>query len=765
MRRPAHRPFSLIRTVDQWRRCAHERTALDTQGAIVELERLREEAEAAELAELPTPAGMAFDRHCRLFRSEPEAGQVRVYRWRPADPLDPLPAEDSRELFAPLGGGPLGEFVSEGPELVGPLRTPTGLAVDGRGQLHLWESGAGGPLVYDLEGERVRSRLQLGFDGPVDLAWIAGKLVAVGPELPGWLSRGDSGHLRLRALPDIVGGARAARVCGDGRARAWLLVDAGTADARILAADGSLALPVAGAGDLCFLAGSEAAEELVVARGPDQAFLRFSIAAGSYSEEPPLSARGYDGRGIVRTPDDRVAYFAERRGPDGQLRVQLRHAVPARLRYEKRGRVTGFRLDAGEFHRRWGRIFIDACVPTGTELRVAAVTSDDPPDPDSGLGLGPGDLPIPRTPPANSGPFTLVEEDALPLPPLRFVPEAVEGRLSARPGRELPWTDPDGELRRFSTWEAPIRAEAGRYLWIFVELRGNSRRTPRLRSIRAEQLGHPLLRRLPKVYAHDRLAADFLWRFLAMFDGALADLELRTALRHAIFDPRSTPASFLPWLGDLLGMSVDGRWPVSAQRTLITEATWLFRFRGTVPGLARMLEIYLDIPVQIVEHFRVRGLGGAIVGAGEGEAGEQLRSGSVLGAGFRVGGTIGSEAVVDVSSEQSLAELGADGFETHAHRFTVIVPASLSGEQREVVEHILDVHRPAHTLFELCTLDAGLRVGVGLYAGLSTIVGLGAGFSQLQVGAGVLGRDGVVGRPRAGTIPGSARVGRDSHVG
>src|SRR5690606_19124248 len=218
-------------------------------------------------------------------------------------------------------------------------------------------------------------------------------------------------------------------------------------------------------------------------------------------------------------------------------------------------------------------------------------------------------------------------------------------------------------------------------------------------------------------------------------------------------------------LGELVGMALDRRWPLAARRRLVAEATWLFRFRGTVPGLSRMIELYLDMPIQIVEHFRVRGLGGAIVGAGEGAIGEQTSSGSVLGAGFRVGGAIGSEAIVDIGSEQSLAELGEDGFATHAHRFTVVIPAPLTGEQREVVEHILEVHRPAHTLYQLCTLDAGLRVGVGLYAGLSTIVGPTGGFLQLQVGGSTLGRDRIVGQPLPGTNVGSARLGKGSRVG
>ena len=73
--------------------------------------------------------------------------------------------------------------------------------------------------------------------------------------------------------------------------------------------------------------------------------------------------------------------------------------------------------------------------------------------------------------------------------------------------------------------------------------------------------------------------------------------------------------------------------------------------------------------------------------------------------------------------------------------------------------------RPAHTLFELCTVDAGLRPGVGLYLGLSSIVGRTAGFRPIELGAASLGTDRVLGRPGAGTRPGGSRAGVDAQVG
>jgi hypothetical protein len=83
-----------------------------------------------------------------------------------------------------------------------------------------------------------------------------------------------------------------------------------------------------------------------------------------------------------------------------------------------------------------------------------------------------------------------------------------------------------------------------------------------------------------------------------------------------------------------------------------------------------------------------------------------------LGA-FTIGGSIPSEAGARASTE--------DAFAANAHRFTVLVGVKLTAEQRDVVHHIVDVHRPAHTDFEICEVGDGMRVGTRLHVGLTAV--------------------------------------------
>ena len=108
---------------------------------------------------------------------------------------------------------------------------------------------------------------------------------------------------------------------------------------------------------------------------------------------------------------------------------------------------------------------------------------------------------------------------------------------------------------------------------------------------------HPLGPALPGLYQEDELAQ----RFMSAFDEVFAPVLCTLDNIDAYFDPRLAPADFLAWLGSWLGLALDENWPPSQVRTLIAEAAGLFRWRGTVKGLAAHLAIYLGAAAEIQE--------------------------------------------------------------------------------------------------------------------------------------------------------------------
>ena len=102
---------------------------------------------------------------------------------------------------------------------------------------------------------------------------------------------------------------------------------------------------------------------------------------------------------------------------------------------------------------------------------------------------------------------------------------------------------------------------------------------------------------LPDIYQED----DFLRRFLLIFEDIWEPLEQRQDHIHMYFNALTCPVTFLPWLANWLGFSLDPHWPEMRQRRLLAQAMDIYRWRGTRYGLIRILEVCTGITPTITE--------------------------------------------------------------------------------------------------------------------------------------------------------------------
>lgn len=676
----------LLSHPDQWARCAHRGTALLAGGG-VELNWSEEPDQTCRSES--EPSGLAFDRWCRAYRSRRAA--VEVYPVR--EPPRPAPYP-------------------------GVLQGPLGLAVDRSQRLYVVESSAHAVLVVDLWTGRLLRRIRLGRIRPRDVSADCGRV---------WLLAGEPATLLILdgrrgprpgpavRTPRCAGRLRASRVA-EGPVLLWTGNGAGI----VATPDGTVLLEVPGATDLAMVDGV-----LAVARQPGQSIRRFQPDGAAWTELDPVGAPGYDG-GAIAASQHRIGYTTE---------AGYRTTVGPVSRHLDAGSVTSYRLDSGRYRNRWGRLFLDACLPLDTAVGVRFLTSDSDDVED----------PIPAQPPDRGARTVPHPESTPPLPSARLLDAAgPPTALFRRPtGPEQSWSTPPGDM---VTYEAPVAAPPGRYLWVQLLLTGTERATPRVRAMRVESIDHGLLSTLPRSWSRAEPDAQFLHRFLTPIDGVLYDLDWRAAQRAILLDPRATPAEALNWLASFAGLVLDARWPEDARRTLVAEAYQLFARRGTRAALIRILEIFLGRPPQIVEQWQLRGLGGTVLGGPLGTPAPAIGSGQQTGTlgRFTLGGAVA----------------GNDSYRLSAHRFTVLVPGALTPEQRTVVSGILDVHRPAHTAYEICELGCGMRVGERLRVALTSFVGPAAGWQRAVVGSTGVGTDGVIGTPAIGS-----RLGSDSVAG
>ncbi len=318
--------------------------------------------------------------------------------------------------------------------------------------------------------------------------------------------------------------------------------------------------------DLAFLSGEKsrtgAIRGSLVAAGITgaQAF-QFTLVADEdgldLALQPPfMPLRGFTGKAVIEAASEALYDCGER---------WLPVLEQPRARFESEGAFESPVFDGNEPDCVWHRLLLDACIPAGAAVLVKSSVSND------------REL------------LDKVAWDETPYEPLLY---------RRAEGSELPFHRPFGstdETPDRGTWELLLQRARGRYLKLYITLRGTGRFSPRIRSLRVYYPRFSYLGNyLPAVYREDAASADFLDRFLANAEGLFTSLEGRIERCEALLDTRSTPSEYLEWLAGWLGAQPDATWDDRRQRLFIDHADLLFRWRGTLIGLRAAVRLALD---------------------------------------------------------------------------------------------------------------------------------------------------------------------------
>jgi phage tail-like protein len=361
------------------------------------------------------------------------------------------------------------------------------------------------------------------------------------------------------------------------------------------------------------------------------------------------------------------------------------------------GAVLSRIYDGGTPGVTWHRVEVDADLPDGTRLTVETATADDP------ALLDPATATVTWDAPRGA--------DGLPIP---FQSDVADQLAQSPPGRFL-------------------RAR--------ITFTSDGLATPSLRSVRILYPRVSYLDLLPRAFLRDPDAALFLQHFLALFELVFTQIEDRRDDFSREINPDAAPLDVIDWLAALIDLSFDPSWPVERRRALVAEAMSLYRNRGTVAGLERYIEIYTGVKPVIQESFLRRPSQPSFLGL----------TGCVIGCGFQLR---------PCDEKQTAEEQLLNDF---AHRFSVNVYVDDDCDVDvvlPVVDRIVTVNKPAHTVHTLCAVQPDAQVGLQSTLGIDFVVG-GARAPAMQLGGcpvpdapaegtagGILGLDTVLGERR-----------------
>ncbi len=315
-------------------------------------------------------------------------------------------------------------------------------------------------------------------------------------------------------------------------------------------------------------------------------------------------------------------------------------------------------------------------------------------------------------------------------------------------GSEQPWVQ---ELQGncAGTWELLFQRAAGRYLQIRLDLAGDGRGTPHLRALRAYYPRFSYSKNyLPAVYREDADSASFLERFLANMEGFYTSIEDRIAMVEVLFEIANAPAETLDWLATWFGVALDSSWDEPTRRLFLRHVMDFFQYRGTSRGITMALRLATEAcageaifdpnaaprpgGIRLVEAFRTRRTAPATATSADLSLWtdfltRRYRRIEDLNAAWLT--TYASFDEIPLPDGAPRLTVRRDDWQQFltvvlptrdaAHRFTVFLPvpqggtANVAAQQTrmELVKRIVDLEKPAHTVYDLKFYWAFFRVG------------------------------------------------------
>jgi phage tail-like protein len=132
-------------------------------------------------------------------------------------------------------------------------------------------------------------------------------------------------------------------------------------------------------------------------------------------------------------------------------------------------------------------------------------------------------------------------------------------------------------------------------------------------------------------------------RFLGLFESILTPIEWNVENFDLFLNPATAPVGFIPWLAQWFDITFESAWTESQRRTLLKDAHLIYARRGTRWALSRVIEILTGYKPTIID----------------------------------------------------------DGNDLPDFTFKVILPLVASQVNREMIERLIDAHKPAHTMYSL----------------------------------------------------------------
>lgn len=314
------------------------------------------------------------------------------------------------------------------------------------------------------------------------------------------------------------------------------------------------------------------------------------------------------------------------------------------------GRLISTALDGEEKQLRWHRICIDADIPEDTFVKISIFSMD--------------------TKEIYVEGKKIEIDQYIQNPNINF--EQKENLLQPF------WKEDFINVR-----DVLLHNHSGRYLWYKISLIGNQESTPIIKRIRIYYPMVSFIQYLPEIYQFDPINSEFLIRFLGIFQTMMLDLETEIDSISQYFDPDIVDKEFLHWLSSWLGIEDAYLWEEISLRSLIKNAMYIYKKKGTKESIEKIVELYTGQKPFIVENHII------------------------------------SRLMNDNVSKKYLQELYGDS----PYIFTIVLKdENLSESKYKSLKKIIENNKPAYTEVNIVVLKPFLFLDDHTYLGINSIL-------------------------------------------
>ena len=146
----------------------------------------------------------------------------------------------------------------------------------------------------------------------------------------------------------------------------------------------------------------------------------------------------------------------------------------------------------------------------------------------------------------------------------------------------------------------------GRYIWICIEIYSGQEDNAGVENIFIYFPQKSWINYLPSIYQKNRESAEFLDRYLSIFQTLYDDFNNKFENSAVLLEPSATNIDFLHYMAKWLDMSNTHIWSEEKLRKLIHMAPNLFKKCGTRSGIIEIIKLFTGEEPLIVEQWQIR---------------------------------------------------------------------------------------------------------------------------------------------------------------